>query len=115
MRSRCRSVSVAQRLAFVAEPTLSLPERALAAWRSSGVDPRGEAGVGSGDLAALLQTYRDLGVPDRLLEVVAVATKVIRDPLALFLPLLWFSAEGSETAIVDSSLPPSGLINPYRM
>ena len=32
MRSRCRSVSIARRLEFVADPTLSLPERALAVW-----------------------------------------------------------------------------------
>ena len=38
MRSRCRSVSVARRLEFVADPTLSLPERALAVWHSSGVE-----------------------------------------------------------------------------
>ena len=36
-RSTCRSVSVARRLEFVADLTLSLPERALAAWHSSGV------------------------------------------------------------------------------
>ena len=37
MRSKCRSASVARRLGFVADPTLSLPERALAVWHASGV------------------------------------------------------------------------------
>jgi hypothetical protein len=111
MRACCRRVPVARRLEFVAEPTLSLPERALAAWHSSGVDPRGERRVGRGDLGALMRTYADLGVPDRLLEAVAVATKKIRDPLALFLPLLWLAAEDGETALVDVSPPPSGLID----
>ena len=38
MRSKCRSASVARRLGFVADPTLSLPERALAVWHASGVE-----------------------------------------------------------------------------
>ena len=111
MRARCRRVPVARRLELVAEPTLSLPQRALAAWHSSGVDPRGEWRVGRGDLGALLRTYADLGAPDRLLEAVAVATKKIRDPLALFLPLLWLAAEDGERALVEVSPPPSGLID----
>ena len=40
MRSRCRSVSIAGRLEFVADPTLSLPERALAVWHSAGIESR---------------------------------------------------------------------------
>ena len=111
MRASCRFVPVARRLEFVADPTLSLPERAFAAWHSSGLDPRGERRLGPGDLGALLRTYADLGIPERLLEAVAVATKKIREPLALFLPLLWLAAEGGETALVDASPPPSGLID----
>jgi MgsA AAA+ ATPase C terminal len=110
MRATCRSVPVARRLEFVADQTLSLPERALAAWHSSGVDPRGERRVGPGDLGALMRTYAGLGVPDQLVEAVAVATKKIRDPLALFLPLLWLAAADGEPALVDVSPPPSGLI-----
>jgi hypothetical protein len=49
-RSKCRSVSLARRLEFVSDPTSSLPERALAAWHSSGVEERGERRVGPGDL-----------------------------------------------------------------
>ena len=64
-----------------------------------------------GDFGALMRTYADLGVPGRLLEAVAVATKKIRDPLALFLPLLWLAAEEGEPALVDVSPPPSGLID----
>ncbi len=110
MRLGCRLVPLARRLEFVADPTLSLPERAVVAWHSSGVDPRGEGRLARGDLGALMRTYADLGAPDRLLEAVIVATKAIRDPLALFLPLLCLAADGGETAIVDGS-PPSGLID----
>jgi MgsA AAA+ ATPase C terminal len=67
MRLRCRSVSVARRLEFVADPTSSLPERALAVWHSSGVESWGEQPVGPGDLGALMRTYAELGVPERLL------------------------------------------------
>jgi MgsA AAA+ ATPase C terminal len=111
MRTRCRSVPVARRLEFVADPTLSLPERAVAAWHSSGVELRGERRVGPGDLSALMRTYAELGVPARLLEAVAIAVKKAREPFTLLLPLLWLTAIGSETEVVDSPLATSGLIN----
>ena len=103
MRSKCRSVSVARRLEFVADPTLSLPERALAVWHSSGVESRGERRVGPGDLDALMRTYAELGVPERLLEAVAVAIRRAREPFALLLPLLWLAAAGSETELARLS------------
>ena len=111
MRSRCRLVSSDRRLEFVADPTLSLPGRAVAAWHASGVDPRGEGRLGRGDPGALMRTYADLGAPDRLLEAVMAATKAIRDPLALFLPLIWLSSNKGETALLDRVPPPSGLID----
>ena len=111
MRSKCRSVSVARRLEFVADPTLSLPERALAAWHSSGVESWGDRPVGPGDLGALMRTYAELGVPERLLEAVAQATKKTREPFVLMLPLLWLAAAEGETELVNSPLPPSSLIN----
>jgi hypothetical protein len=111
MRSRCRSVSVAPRLEFVADPKLSLPERALAVWQSSGVELRGDGRVGPGDLNALMRTYAELGVPERLLEAVGVAIKKAREPFVLLLPLLWLAAAGSEIEVLDPPLPSSGLIN----
>jgi hypothetical protein len=111
MRSKCRSVSVARRLEFVADPTLSLQDRALAVWHSSGVESWGEQRVGPGDLGALIRTYAELGVPERLVQAVAVAIKKAREPSALLLPLLWLAAVGSETELLDSPLAPSGLIN----
>jgi hypothetical protein len=111
MRSRCQSVSVARRLEFLADPTLSLPERALAVWHSSGVESRGERRVGPGDLAALMRTYAKLGVPERLLQAIGVAIKRAREPFALLLPLLWLAAAGSEAEVLDPPLPSSCLIN----
>jgi hypothetical protein len=111
MRSRCRSVSIARRLKFVADPTLSLSERALAVWHSSGIESRGEQRVGPGDLDALLQTYAELGVPERLLEAIAVTVRKARDPFVLLLPLLWLAVFENETEVLDSPLAPSALIN----
>ena len=110
MRSRCRSASIARRLQFVADPTLSLFERAVAVRQSSGIESRGEQRVGPGDLNALIRTYAELDVPERLREAVGVAIKIAREPFALLLPLLWLAADGSETELFDSSLPSSGLI-----
>ena len=109
-RSTCRSVSIARRLEFVADPALSLPERALAAWHSSGVEERGERRVGPGDLGGLMRTYAELGVPERLLEAVSFTLKKTRGPFVLMLPLLWLAAEG-EVELVDSLLPPPSLNN----
>ena len=110
-RSKLRSVSIARRLEFVADPTLSLPERALAAWHSSGVEERGERRVGPGDLGGLMRTYAELGAPEPLLEAVALALKKTREPFVLMLPLLWLEAAEGERELLDSPLPPSSLIN----
>jgi hypothetical protein len=90
---------------------LSLPERAVAAWHSSGIESRGEQRVGPGDLGAFMRAYAELGVPEQLLEAVAVAIKKARESFALLLPLMSLAAAGSETELLDSSLTPSGLIN----
>ena len=110
VRTQCRSLSITRRLEWVADPTLSLPERALAAWHSSGVASWGDRPVGPGDLGALMRTYAELGVPERLLEAVVHATKKTREPFVLMLPLLWLAAADGETELVDSPLAPSGLI-----
>jgi hypothetical protein len=110
-RSKLRSVSVAGRLECVADLTLSLPERAIAAWHSSGVEERGARRVGPGDLGGLMRTYAELGVPERLLEAVALALKKTREPFVLMLPFLWLEAAERERELVDSPLPPSSLIN----
>jgi hypothetical protein len=110
-RLRCRSASIARRLDFVADPTLSLPERALAVWHSSGVESRGERRVGPGDLDALMRTYAGLGVPEQLIEAVAVAVKKAREPFVLLLPLLWLAAAGSEAEFVDPPFAPLRLVN----
>ncbi len=110
-RSKLRSTSLARRLECVADPTLSLPERALAAWHCSGVEERGEPRVGRGDLGGLMRTYAELGVPEPLLEAVALALKKTREPFVLMLPLLWLEAAEGERGLADSSLPPSSLIN----
>jgi hypothetical protein len=110
-RSTCRSVSLARRLECVADPTLSCPERALAAWHSSGVEERGERRVGPGDPGGLMRSYAELGVPEQLLEAVVLVLKKTREPFVLMLPLLWLEAAKGETEIVDSPVPPSSLIN----
>jgi hypothetical protein len=58
-----------------------------------------------------MQTYAELGVPERLLEAVAVAIRRAREPFPLLLPLLWLAAAGSESELLGSPLAPSGLIN----
>jgi hypothetical protein len=58
-----------------------------------------------------MRTYAELGAPEALLEAVATTIRRTREPLALFLPLLWLTAAGSETNLARSSPPPSGQID----
>jgi hypothetical protein len=58
-----------------------------------------------------MRTYAGLGVPEALLEAVATTIRKTREPLALFLPLLWLAAAGSETELACSSPPPSGQLD----
>ena len=110
-RSTCAAMSLEERLEFIAEPTWTLPERAVAAWHASGVEPRGERRVGRGDFNALMRTYAKLGAPDKLLDAVAIAARKTREPMTVFPPLIWLEASKSETFIIDDPLPPSGSLN----
>jgi hypothetical protein len=58
-----------------------------------------------------MRSYAELGVPEALLEAVATTIRRTREPPALFLPLLWLTAAGSETKLARSSPPPSSQID----
>jgi MgsA AAA+ ATPase C terminal len=105
MRSKCRSASVARRLEFVDDPTLSLPERALAVWHSSGVELRGERRVGPGDLAALLQTYAGLDAPKRLIDAVALVIKKTREPFTYCYPCFPWRLWGVRPSLTTTRWP----------
>ena len=67
-RERAGSACLQKRLDFVADPTLPLASRALAAWYAAGVDSPGESRLGVGNIDALMEVLRTLGIPADLLS-----------------------------------------------
>ena len=84
---------IPDRLASVKDASLSLAERALWAWFSSGVDHWPSNRLHDGDLPALLKTYLDLGVSTSVVEVTAQAIRRQREPIFTLFPLLTLIAD----------------------
>lgn len=97
-------LSIPERLVMVADSSLPLGERAVAAWYASGVDHWRHHRVGRGDLPALMATYRNLGVPDPVLDMTAMAIRRVKEPIFVMLPLLALVADSG--TVVDVPLPP---------
>ena len=92
-RDVCGSIPVATRLQRVADTSLPLAERCVAAWYASGVEAWPERRVGQGDFDGMMQTFAHLGVPNSILDLVRIGVKKTREPITLFLPLLWLASE----------------------
>src|ERR1700730_11938704 len=86
---RLRSIRLALRRAPLTD-CLTVVEDAE--W-GSGIPWLGERGE-EGDLLALLDCYRQLGVPDRLVDAVGIAAHKTREPVTILVPLLWIATGG---------------------
>ena len=109
-RRQMTQSTMQERLELVADTTLPLPERAVAAWYASGVDDWRLNRVGRGDLPALLQTYRTMGVPETIVAATAMAIRKVREPILLLLPLLSAYADPEPDRTSDILLPPMTLV-----
>ena len=110
---RCQvgTMSLAQRLEFVAETTASLPVRAIATWYASAVEWGTERRIGRGDLGALMGAFRDLGVPSELVSATHIAATRTREPIVVMTPLLWLvSGKAVGHRVVDCRVPPVTMI-----
>lgn len=92
LRCRVGSSSLDKRIAMAASLQLPLVLRGVAAWYSSGIEARGEKRVGAGNLAGLLDSFAEAGVPRDLLEITSVACRRTREPMCIMLPVLWMEA-----------------------
>lgn len=107
-RAMSGTSSLPERLAIVADASLPLPVRAVAAWYASGVEWGDENRVGKGDLSGLLATFRALGVPDALASATGFAATRTREPICIMVPLIWLAAfEGELPGLVDVPVPPA--------
>jgi len=83
---------IADNLAAVADKSNSLTHRALAAWCVSGIGWAREKQP-STDLAALLRSFRQLGVPEELVAATGIAATRSGEPITLMVPLIWLVAD----------------------
>ena len=91
IRKALRRAPLNDCLGVVEDPEWPLPERALAAWYASGLPWEGVRGE-CGDLEALLDHFRRLGVPEALVGATATAARQIGEPITILVPLLWLAS-----------------------
>lgn len=107
LREHLGATAVTDRLDLVADDTLSLEERATAAWYCSGLNAGDENRLDRGDRPALMQLYRDLGVPEPLVTASAMAATLTREPICVFFPLIWVASRDSPRNIEHPIIRPS--------
>lgn len=111
-RAMSGSRSLPDRLALVADTTLPLPVRAVAAWYASGIEWGDENRVGKGDMTGLLATFRALGVPDPLASATGFAATRTREPITVMVPLIWLAAfEGEVPGVADMPMPSAPIVD----
>jgi hypothetical protein len=82
---------------------IPLTTRAVAAWYAAGTKQFRSDGLWSrqGDLVGLFGTYQGMGVEKTLLDACRLAIRKMRNPLPVFLPLIWTSFSQSNFDIVE--------------
>lgn len=112
-RQLCANLTMADRLAMVADISQPLPVRAVAAWYASGLDWDWRRPiVGKGDVAGLMQTYLGLGVPEPLVAATKLAMVRAREPITCLAPMVWQEAERwGCTGVLDIQPPKTGYVN----
>lgn len=106
-RQLCANMRMADRLAMVGDISQPLPVRAVAAWYASGLDWDWRRPiVGRGDVAGLMQTYLDLGVPEPLVAATKLAMVRAREPITCLAPMVWQEANRCGCTGVLNIQPP---------
>jgi hypothetical protein len=109
------TVSLTDHLDTVLDQKGSLTERALAASCASGVGWNGEKRENR-DLAAVLETFHSLGVPDELVTATGIAAQKTREPITLMVPLVWLAANrDSYPTITESEVPVAKIVDEVPM
>lgn len=112
VRERVGRMDIAGRIAQATSYAYPLAERAVAAWYASGIEWGDEHRIGQGDLAGLLDGFREVGVSNRLLDATAIAAKRTREPNVVMVPLLACAlAASSSPSTVTPPMPDSPLVH----
>jgi hypothetical protein len=109
------ATSLADHLDTVVDQNASLTERVLAVWCASGIGWAGEKRA-RGDLPALLDAFRSLGVPNELVTATGLAAQKTREPIMLMVPLVWLAANRlSRPAITKFETPVTKIVDGVPM
>jgi hypothetical protein len=95
LRAACREASMERRQGLLADQSLGIAVRAVAAWFSSGLEFPRQHFVGPGSLLGLAAEYRALGVGDEFVEAAMMAARRTREPLTIAVPLVWLEIQHS--------------------
>jgi MgsA AAA+ ATPase C terminal len=101
--------SISENLAAVWNKSNSLTHRALAGWCVSGIGWVREKAPGT-NLSALLDIYRQLGVPDELVVATGIAAPKSREPITLMVPLIWLAAHNTQVPTVLGAAVPGTIV-----
>jgi len=91
--------SLAENLAAIGEESNTLSHRALAAWCVSGIGWK-RSKVSGSNLASVLATFQELGVPPELIEATGLAAISSREAITLMVPLIWLAANYGQRPFV---------------
>lgn len=107
VRSQVKRLTTYDRLDWVADSSRSFCERSVAAWFASGIGAEHKRYNGE-EVRLLLTIFRDIDVPQELIEAIAQALSRTREPFCALVPLLWLAAQsGSPHKTIAHSLAPT--------
>jgi hypothetical protein len=108
-RTRAKNMKQDRRLAVISDSSASLHERGAATLYASGlIGPIGRAW--RVHLDEVLTTFKDLGVPAQLIDVVRCAAWLAREPLTIVLPLLWLALRSARSKAVLNAVPETKVV-----
>jgi len=89
----------------IKSPDVPLTTRSVAAWYAAGTKQFRSDGLWSrqGDLEGLFGCYQGMGAENALLDACRVAVRKMRNPLPLFLPLIWSEFSHSKVDKVEET------------
>ena len=108
-RERLAGADIGELLDTVRDRSLPLPVRCVAAWYAAGTDRFPGPGLEKrpGDLEALFAVFAGMGTPKSLLDACRTATRKLRDPPHIFVPLIWSELVGRKRVVEYVEIGPA--------
>jgi hypothetical protein len=111
-RERCGGQPMSTLMELAANVDMPLAQRATAVWYASGIDTESEKSVSYGNLAAMFDLFRRLGVPLALGVAAGMSVKRLREPITLLVPLVWSAAQpGDHPTVREMPVPPATAVD----